>query len=86
MDLDKLVPMTGDIILNDPSLESNSTFNIDKLNRAMRQIAIESYGNLYNVQKCKVGRFPNSFWRLDFQVNRRRSDIRNSTSITSNTP
>ena len=55
MDLDKLVPMTGDIILNDPSLESNSTFNIDKLNRAMRQIAIESYGNLYNVQKCKVG-------------------------------
>ena len=55
MDLDKLVPMTGDIILNDPTLESNSTFDIERLNKAMRQIAIESYGNLYNVQKCKVG-------------------------------
>ena len=55
MDLDKLVPMTGDIILNDPTLESNSTFDIERLNKAVRQIAIESYGNLYNVQKCKVG-------------------------------
>ena len=55
MDLDKLVPMTGDIILNDPTLESNSTFDIERLNKAMRQIAIESYGNLSNVETGKDG-------------------------------
>ena len=55
MDLDKLVPVVGNMIELDPSLESNSTFNIDKMTEAMRKIAIDCYWNIHNVQRDKVG-------------------------------
>lgn len=55
---------TEDIILHDNTLESNSTFDIEKLNKSLRQIEMGCYENLYKVQQNKVG-----IYRVDCKFN-----------------
>lgn len=51
----KSMAPVGNILVTDKTLESNSTFSIDALNRAMINVAMKSYWNLYKVQMNKVG-------------------------------
>lgn len=51
----KSMAPVGNILQTDKTLESNSTFSVEALNRAMTEIAMRSYWNLYGVQKDKVG-------------------------------
>lgn len=45
----------GDILESDPSLEANSTFNMDVLDETMRTASLRSFWNLYKLQRDKVG-------------------------------
>jgi len=66
------VPLNGDVLLRDPTLSINNTFDIDAMMKTLEQFAVRNFRSLYHVQRTKVGVETFVLHFNDFRLERRK--------------